>query len=128
MQAIESWSTGQGVPDMNLCLEGSEVWIENKQTSAWALAHPLTPEQVGWIERRARAGGRVFIAVRRQCAAGIRRGPAVDELYIFRPDCARALAATNSIKDIPPSLGPFGGGPSRWDWVAIKTLFAERRD
>src|SRR5580765_135563 len=80
-QAVETWSTGQGVPDCNFCGKGIEGWIENKRTAAWKV--DMLPEQVGWIERRLRAGGRVFIAVRRKHFGGIKKGKPEDELWLF---------------------------------------------
>ena len=29
-QSVETWSTGQGVPDVNGCIDGVEFWVENK--------------------------------------------------------------------------------------------------
>lgn len=125
-QAVESWSTGQGVPDMNYCLEGCDGWIENKSTEAWALAHPLSPEQVAWMERRHRAGGRVLLAVRRKHSGGPRRGASVDELYIFGPNALRVIAETNSIKDIE-FLMRCGDGPAKWWWNAVKVLMMKEK-
>jgi hypothetical protein len=51
-QGVETWSTGQGVPDCNFCAEGSEGWIENKVTHTNAIK--FQTEQIGWIERRRR--------------------------------------------------------------------------
>lgn len=123
-QAIESWSTGQGVPDANYCLEGCDGWIENKTTSWWSLQHPLSPEQVAWGERRSRVGGRYLMAVRRQFDASPRRGAAVDELAIFGPEVLRQIATTNSIRDVVPRLY-CTGGPSRWNWDVIRVLMKE---
>lgn len=124
-QAIESWSTGQGVPDANYCLEAADGWIENKQSSWWALSHPLSPEQVAWGERRARAGGRYLLAVRRHYDGSVRRGPAVDELYLFGASSLRLIAPTNSIKGVTP-LHLSTGGPARWNWAHVRALMKER--
>lgn len=124
-QAIESWSTGQGVPDMNYCLEGRDGWIENKFTEAWALQHPLSPEQVAWIERRNRVGGRALLAVRKTFVGGVRRGDPGDEVFIFGPSALRLIAPTNSIKGVEPLLHSTGG-PARWDWATICALMKER--
>ncbi len=122
---IESWGTGQGVPDMHYCLEGDSGWVENKQTSAWALAHALSPEQVGWMSKYQRHGGRVLLAVRRQHAGGVRKGPPIDELWIFDHMALREIATTNSIQGLVPRLMSTGG-PARWDWGAIRALMKER--
>lgn len=116
-QSIESAITGGGVPDVNGCHRGAEFWVEFKQTEEWAVS--LRPEQVGWLCRRARAGGRVFIAVRRRCLAGPRRAGA-DELWLlwghFAPDLK-----TGGLRRAPPGsvLGIWSGGPRSWDWGAV---------
>lgn len=124
-QAVESFSTGQGMPDANYCFPGgAEGWIENKATSGWTV--DISPHQVAWHERRARMGGRTFIAVRRQALAGPRRGAATDELWLFQGSQTRELAQ-NGLKG-PNPLGIFKGGPSNWDWLFIKfTLSAFKR-
>ncbi len=110
-QSVETWSTGRGVPDLNYCTRGVEGWVECKRTLAWAVN--MAPEQVGWIERRVRNGGRVYIAVRRITTAGPRRGVAVDELYLIPGGLVRAI-------DLRTVLAQrWSGGPARWDWSAI---------
>jgi hypothetical protein len=116
---IETGGTGRGIPDMNYCLDGAEGWIEGKQTSGWTV--DLRPEQVAWLERRARAGGRVLIAVRRVCAPGPRRVGA-DELWLLRGSQAR-MAKTLGLRGATPEgellLGVWSGGPARWDWDEV---------
>ena len=113
-QAIETWSTGQGVPDCNVCLAGAETWIEFKTTATNALR--ITGEQVGWIERRERAGGHVLVIVRWRCAAGPRR-QAKDELLIFAGAHVRALML-GGISAVMPQAR-WDGGPRAWDWNVI---------
>lgn len=116
-QPIETWSTGQGVPDTNYCFAGGhEGWIENKLTAANAV--DISSYQVAWLERRARVGGRVFVAVRRVAAAGPRRGVASDELWLFPGRTARLLML-GGLKATAP-LGNWAGGPAAWDWEAIR--------
>jgi hypothetical protein len=69
--SIES-TVGPGVPDVNYV----DGWIEVKciEAGRWKRAqgsdkpvrlnHPLSPEQIAWIKRRGKRGGRVFVAVR----------------------------------------------------------------
>lgn len=118
-QPIETWSTGQGVPDVNVCIDGVESWIENKSTSANAIKFETM--QIAWIERRLRNGGRVFIAVRRRTVAGPRKGAPVDELHVFRGSAVRALAL-HGLAGTVPSLRPSGNGPARWPWEAFRAL------
>lgn len=120
-QGIETWSTGQGVPDMNGCLQGHEFWIENKLAKGWKVN--FEPGQVAWAERRIRAGGRVFLAVRRQATAGPRRGGAFDELWLFRGQESRAVEA-DGLKGKQSVLGIWHNGPARWDWAQIRIILA----
>lgn len=114
MQSIETGGTGRGVPDTNYCLRGVEGWIEFKATKHWKIDKTESlPLQVAWIERRVRAGGRVFVVVRR----------AGSELWLLRPEAARALV-TLSLRDLPPStvLGRWHGGPGAWPWGEIAQI------
>jgi len=116
--SIETGSTGRGIPDMEYCAPGGVTgWLELKHTAGYAVA--LAPEQVAWLTRRARAGGRAFIAVRRRAPAGPRRGAACDELYLVAGAAAAGLKAQG--------LGAvahdtWAGGPAKWDWDAIAQL------
>jgi len=116
-QSVETWSTGQGVPDVNVCLKGVETWIEFKTTATNAVR--ISTEQIGWIERRLRAGGRVLVIVRWRCLAGLRR-QARDELLIYRGADVRALAL-GGISGATP-LEWWDGGPRAWDWDAIAKI------
>lgn len=115
-QSIETWSTGQGVPDVNGCLDGIEFWIEFKLTAGWTVH--VEAHQISWLERRTRAGGRCFVAVRRTVPAGPRRGLATDELWLFPGIAARQLAE-HGLKTAQALLIT-GGGPARWDWIQVK--------
>jgi hypothetical protein len=120
MQAVETGLIAAGVPDLNYCVQGGfEGWVEMKQTDGYAVT--LRPEQVGWISRRCRAGGRVLIAVRRWHDGGPRKGPPVDELWLLKGAYAPDLktmglqwAHTDNAL-----LGQWSGGPARWDWSAV---------
>lgn len=117
-QSIESGSTGKGIPDQEYCFpKNKSGWIEHKQTSANAVK--IDPEQVGWIERRVRMGGRVFLAVRKRCAAGPRR-EAADELHLFYGRDIRAvfLQGLNGAT----AIGRWPGGPAKWDWNTVKKV------
>lgn len=111
-QAIESPLTARGIPDANYCFNGREGWIEAKSTSGWAVG--LRPEQCGWILRRCRHGGKVWIAVRRKD----------DELWLVPGDRAAQLKA-EGLKDLVSEH--WKNGPSRWDWDRIAYLLAPPR-
>jgi hypothetical protein len=109
--AIETGGTTGGVPDTNWCRDGVEIWIENKACDHWRVA--IRPAQVGWIERRLRCGGRVFIAVRR----------AGTEFWLFHGSMIRRLV-DERVDDVP-CLGNWDGGAARWDWGAIVGLLSK---
>lgn len=113
--------TGRGVPDSNYCCEGVEGWIEFKVTAGWTVA--MRPEQVGWLMRRSRAGGRCWVAVRRRCPSGPRREPA-DELWLF-PGVDALVLQSDGLAAFSRALTPaqrWEGGPAKWDWGRIADL------
>lgn len=114
---VENSAVGRGVPDLNGCFNGIEVWIENKTTEGWKV--DLRPEQSAWAARRARAGGRVFFAVRRHCKAGSRR-VAADELHLFGSHQGEDLILGN-LKTVVP-IGRWVGRPADWDWAAVQSI------
>jgi hypothetical protein len=115
--SIETALTEAGVPDANGCINGTEVWVEHKKTLGWTVT--LRPAQVGWILRRTRAGGRVFIAVRRMSLPGKRR-KAADELWLIKGAYARE-AKTLGLKGLPGEAvcGVWHDGQSHWRWDAV---------
>lgn len=119
MQSVETGGTGQGIPDTNFCVSGIEGWVEYKATDGWAVT--LRPEQIGWIERRLRHGGRVLIAVRRRHAGGPRLGQPVDELHLLPGHVARLarIGGLRAPEVLEAALGRWCGGPSRWDWSSV---------
>ena len=141
--SIETGGTGLGVPDshylaparlacpqcrdlkesMRMCYcaisAGAEGMIEYKRTDGWAV--DLRPEQVAYLTRRARLGGRAFVGVRRRHAGGPRRGPPVDALHLFPGSLAReALAGGLRCPALQvPAHHVWPGGPSRWPWTEV---------
>lgn len=117
-QRIETGGTGRGIPDVNGCLMANEIWVELKWTDG-CKPH-IRPEQVGWAERRARHGGKVYLAVRRHCDAGSRREGA-DELWVYGSDGFRAVSE-GGLKSLTPRL-LLTGGSRNWDWAQVNELF-----
>jgi hypothetical protein len=109
--SVETWSTGQGVPDTEYCFPGGRSgWIEFKAATGWKVN--LSPHQVAWIERRVRAGGRAFIAVRKG-----------NELFVYPGSEARILFLSG-MKNLAASVS-CAGGPTRWDWEAVEKVLTD---
>jgi hypothetical protein len=124
-QSIESRSTGKGTPDSNGCLSGVEFWVEFKKTDSNKVKS-LKPEQVAWCERRTRAGGKVFFAVRQTLKPLGRTSFDRDILWLIRGSGARSLYS-GGLASLSPSevAGRWPGGPRAWDWAAIRDLLAQ---
>jgi len=73
---IESY-TENGIPDVNACCNGKEIWIELKANTHKDLG--LSKWQKVWIAKRIKAGGTVFIMNRplKERALKIYRGSVV---------------------------------------------------
>lgn len=119
--SVETGLTEQGVPDSNFCFSEIEAWIEFKKTGTNKV--PLRSEQVGWLMRRSRAGGKTFVAVRHRHVGGPLKGPAVDRLLIFPGNSAKDLLLTG-LKNRPLFEGQ--GGPSAWDWEKVKSVLSRQ--
>lgn len=107
--SIESPWTGAGTPDAEYCYAGCEGWVEFKRAQGWNAG--MRPEQVGWHMRRARCGGRSFIAVRKG-----------EDLYIYNGCDAKQLHCDGML-NVKPILFS-GGGASRWPWLKIERILA----
>jgi hypothetical protein len=114
-QAVETWAIASGVPDANYCFPGGiEGWIEFKLTKGDRVG--IRPQQVAWVERRCRVGGRTWLIVRKKHGAGPRR-IAVDTLFLYRGENMRAVLL-NGLSERPAAK--WDGGIAQWDWAEIK--------
>jgi hypothetical protein len=104
--SIETGLVSPGTPDAEFCAPGGiSGWIEFKQTSGWAIK--FQPLQIPWIHRRARLGGRVFIAVRRK----------KDELFVI--EGSRILELEEyGLKKFSPIEGI---GARNWNWDEVES-------
>jgi hypothetical protein len=127
--AIETGETSRGVPDSNYLFEGGiEGWIEFKQTATNKIKRTTSwPFQIGWHMRRARYGGRSFIAVR-QCDDNLWIIPGaaardLDEygLNYLRLPCISLLAAYHVV-------AVFHGGPKLWNWNHIANFISSDKE
>ena len=104
---VETGGTALGVPDSEYCLVGGyQGWVEFKQCKSNAVV--IRPQQVGWIERRVRMGGRVFVAVRRN-----------DDLLLFHGEGVRALKVKGIAGAQKHLLGMWN---SKWNWQHIAEI------
>ena len=79
-QRIETGSTGTGIPDINICFKGKEIWVELKLIKGKRV--DLTPTQVAWLMKRAKAGGHTWILAR-HTYDGVRIGKG-DNIYLWK--------------------------------------------
>ena len=125
-QAVETGGTGRGIPDTNFCGPSDagpvEGWCEMKLATAWSV--DLRPEQVAWIHRRWRAGGRVWVAVRRKTTGGPRLGSPADELVLVQGGHIRALAQDGLKLDPALIAARWAGGPRAWPWQVVWATLA----
>lgn len=64
-------ATVYGMPDVNLCIEGVESWVEQKHakeplratTPLFGSNHKVSQKQMNWFLRQKRAGGRCYFLV-----------------------------------------------------------------
>ena len=87
VQRIETGSTGRGIPDVNLCHMGMECWVELKIVKGKKVK--LSPEQIAWHFRRARAGGVSWIMARDK-VDGVRKGK-YDRIYLWPSSCVQEV-------------------------------------
>ncbi|HEY1249069.1 MAG TPA: hypothetical protein VGE97_08790 [Nitrososphaera sp.] len=114
--SVETAGTASGVPDSEFCATcGITGWIEFKQTNKFYVQ--IKPLQVKWIDRRARMGGRVWIAVRRIPKAA--KWGDVDELWLMKGDQAQALFH-GGLENISGHC--WKGGPKTWNFDEIKDI------
>jgi penicillin-binding protein-related factor A (putative recombinase) len=58
-----------GTPDLNICHQGNEFWVELKQSETYPKRETtrvfgdsgLRPDQILWINQRTKQGGKVYI-------------------------------------------------------------------
>lgn len=116
---IETAMVAHGVPDNEYCFAGGvQGWLELKWTDGWAVT--VRPDQVAWIHRRYRQGGRVWVMVRRQRAISALKA-AADELWLVHGRDVETLQV-RGLRGVVDSLttGSWHGGPSAWRWDQIE--------
>lgn len=123
--SIETGSSESGVPDNNFCYEGAEGWIEFKQTALREVR--LRPDQIGWLAKRARHGGHVFVGVRRwHDPRWSKFSEDTDQFWLLEGGASVVVKQRGLRESERYVLGIWEGGPSRWDWNAIASILTRR--
>lgn len=123
--SIESGGTASGIPDSEFCVSGISAWLEFKMTETdFVIRKKTWPLQIAWMGRRGRAGGRVYIAIRKHHDGGPRRGGAVDELWLTDGRQADALDHYGLRRGMSYVLGVWSGGRASWDWARIREILS----
>lgn len=120
-QTVETGGTGQGVPDLNYNIGGFEGWIEMKTTGTNRIPS-LEAHQVAWAERRGRAGGKVFLAVRKKHDGGARLGAPIDHLVLFNAVNSSRIILEHGMNMATPLYVSPANGPKSWDWDAVRKI------
>lgn len=84
-----------------------------KKVNGWRVN--FEPEQIGWLERRSRVGGRVFVAARRQGAP--------ETFWLYKGTDARLLVGV-SLREVQPLILT-SGRPALWPWPLIEARLTE---
>jgi hypothetical protein len=113
---IETATAEPGMPDLNGCWQGVDIWVEAKLTSGYSVL--VKPSQVAWHTLRAANGGRSFFAVRR--TKPFRH----DELYLVRGNHAGKLRGLG-LSAVPHACMS-SGGPANWDWDRVLKVLVAR--
>jgi Holliday junction resolvase len=100
VQRIETGLTGKGVPDLNYCQNGKEIWIELK--SIRGNKSQLSPFQIAWIHNRAKAGGNCYVLIRKN-----------KEIRLFQPKTLEELQELNWNSE--PAIGT----TAPYDWAHL---------
>jgi hypothetical protein len=120
LQAIETGGTGRGIFDLNYVINGNEGWVEMKTTGTNSVG--IWPEQIAWAERRGRAGGRVFLAVRKKHEGGVRLGAPIDHLILFNAKNSMRVISEQGMNMATPLYVSPANGPKSWDWSEVRKI------
>lgn len=102
-------SCSTGIPDLNGCDDGVEVWIEAKVADAKGRVD-VRPAQIAWLTRRWAAGGLAWLLVERDDALRLYRG------------CDAADVALSSTAVLPWHRWP----ARRTPWESVRAYISRR--
>lgn len=106
---------GTGLPDINCCLGGVEVWIETKyptipkrlSTPLFGSNHKLSQEQMNWFAQQTQAGGNSFVYIETDDRRILIHGRHADDLNVMTLNEIVALAEIVLAKPTPSEQWQF---------------------
>lgn len=109
---------GTGIPDVNGCLRGREIWLELKMFSGNQLR--VRNSQLVWMRKRIEAGGSVALLARKADSLWVIDGPVLIALA-SDPSIARPADEKSVILKLPVN-GPYSVFHKPFKWESIRSL------
>jgi len=97
-----------GMPDINMCSHGVEVWIEMKSpreprrstTPLFGSNHPVSQDQLNWFLRHTRAGGRGYLLISTNAQWLLVPGACLEAINTLSLEAIVAIAVWRSRKPV----------------------------
>jgi hypothetical protein len=94
----------EGMPDVNVCIDGVESWIEIKSpkepkrstTPLFGSNHKLSIQQQGWLKRQYVAGGNAYVFIRTEKIAMLVKGFEAPNVNILTKAGLASISVWNS--------------------------------
>ncbi|MDE2106255.1 MAG: hypothetical protein KGL39_54045 [Patescibacteria group bacterium] len=103
---VETGIVSPGTPDAEFCAPGgTSGWVEFKKTDGWKIT--FEPLQPAWIHKRARLGGRVFVAVVRKKT----------ELFVLH-----GVEIARLVEEGVKGRQPINRIGRSWDWAEVEKI------
>lgn len=108
MDRVEN-SMVQGMPDINLCLESIEVWLEFKsplepkrdRTPLFGSNHRVSQDQMNWFKRQLDAGGRAWFVIKTDQRWLLIHGKHADQINNLTVSQLIAISDWHAIMPVP---------------------------
>lgn len=110
---------GTGIPDVEGCCRGKQVWVELKMFHGKQLS--IRTSQVAWQMKRIKAGGRVFFIARRGDELLVYTSRAILE-YVTAPGNAKLGPDQKSLLFSPPDALALLKLSKPFDWTQVKEV------
>lgn len=110
-------ATLRGLPDVNICANGKELWVELKIATGNKVN--VSPEQEVFHTKRAMAGGITYFLVRKDTSKE-------HILYLFKGCDAMRLATEGLLGPDPVYMQSVSGSSPKFDWNKLfEVMFKE---